>query len=312
MLKAYFLSLSELRQTRFIVKGIYIPKGILPKDEIWINENEILLKQTDDDELSAFVISNRENYSKEEVTKKISQYLSLWALLTHNTPTIKQSGFNDISSIEEAGTDYFVVAEFPLGSRLRLSKELLIKSKEVYQKTTELNKKFSFLETSNNFYYNATKPTFDTLEMGKFNSRQFIDAAVSLESLFNEGPADISYKLCMRTAFLLGFLGQTRIDVFKDMKRLYRIRNDIVHGIADETPTLNDTGRLLEYATKCLQCCYILSYNRKDRSKDRFKRNLLEEIDQALLDHDKGSQLGEEINSGIKDFSMKIYDYEPG
>jgi hypothetical protein len=99
--------------------------------------------------------------------------------------------------------------------------------------------------------------------------------AVSLESLFNEGQGDISYKLCIRTAFLLGFLGQNRKEVFEDIRRLYRIRNDIVHGIAEENPAHSDTNKLLEYAKKSLQCCYILSYNRREKSRNHFKRNLL-------------------------------------
>ena len=135
------------------------------------------------------------------------------------------------------------------------------------------------------------------VNIGKFNSRQFIDAAISLESLFNEAASDISYKICMRTALLLGFLGQNRVGVFEAMREIYNIRNDIVHGIAEETPTLNHTTKLLGYAKKSLECCcYIISGNRKDQGKKHFKRKLLKEIDHALLDHDKRNQINEEIN----------------
>jgi hypothetical protein len=132
---------------------------------------------------------------------------------------------------------------------------------------------------------------YHILEIGGFNSRQFIDAAISLESLSNEAPSDISYKICMRTALLLGFLGQNRVEVSEAMRDLYNIRNDIVHGKALKSPTLEDTSKLLEYAKKSLQCCYTLTDNRRDQSKKQFKENLLREIDYALLDHDKYKQI---------------------
>jgi hypothetical protein len=84
-------------------------------------------------------------------------------------------------------------------------------------------------------------------------------------------------------------LKQTGDDEF------YNIRNDIVHGITEETPTLNHTTKLLGNATKSLQCCYILSGNRKDQGEKHFKRKLLKEIDHALLDHDKRNKINEEI-----------------
>ncbi|HEU4822031.1 MAG TPA: hypothetical protein VFS97_01260 [Nitrososphaeraceae archaeon] len=80
-----------------------------------------------------------------------------------------------------------------MGSRLRLSERLLNKSKEIYQKIVELNNKFSFLETSSNFYYNASKSTLDILEIGEFNSRQFIDAALELVPEPSSPPTNCLY-----------------------------------------------------------------------------------------------------------------------
>ena len=70
------------------------------------------------------------------------------------------------------------------------------------------------------------------------------------------------------------------------MKKLYKLRNDIVHGIARNKKeyTPENINTILHYTKNSLICCYILSLSRKDQNAHKLKENLLDEIDKTLLD----------------------------
>jgi hypothetical protein len=314
--------MTKFIQTRFIINGINIQKDQLQNNEFWLVDNELILK-TVGNELSAFVVSKEEvRRSKEDddgkkknlakvrkrleegAKEKILQYVSLCALLTNKTPTLRPSGSREISSINNVGKAPFSVERsIVIEPGLTLTKSFLDESKTLYHEIDVLHKNFSALNNANKFYYNASVFTFNELELGKFDSRRFIDAVVCLECLFNEHPSDLLYKICMRTAFLLGFIGYNRKDVFDKAKKLYKLRNDIVHGAGEITPTLDDLKMILDYAKKSLICCYILYGKRpKDKNEKDFRRELLKEIDYALLDDTKREEMSKEISSGIERF----------
>ena len=58
----------------------------------------------------------------------------------------------------------------------------------------------------------------------------FISLTTSLEALMSTGSSKITHRLAERTAFLLGKSETERGDIYKQVKEIYGIRSDIVHG----------------------------------------------------------------------------------
>ncbi len=67
---------------------------------------------------------------------------------------------------------------------------------------------------------------FNSAYDGELEDR-LIDQMISFESLYIGDDKELGYKLRLRTAFLLG---KQRAKIFKDMKKAYDLRGQIVHG----------------------------------------------------------------------------------
>jgi hypothetical protein len=52
----------------------------------------------------------------------------------------------------------------------------------------------------------------------------------AFEALFSTSPAELSYRLSERVAFLLGNYGHSRAEVFRQVKLAYEVRSKLVHG----------------------------------------------------------------------------------
>lgn len=59
---------------------------------------------------------------------------------------------------------------------------------------------------------------------------RIIDQMIAFESLYLSDPQELTYKLALRTAFLLGKRKDKRKAIFSDMKKAYDYRSRIVHG----------------------------------------------------------------------------------
>lgn len=59
---------------------------------------------------------------------------------------------------------------------------------------------------------------------------RIIDQMIAFESLYLGDPQELTYKLALRTAFLLGKRKDKRKAIFSDMKKAYDYRSRIVHG----------------------------------------------------------------------------------
>lgn len=59
---------------------------------------------------------------------------------------------------------------------------------------------------------------------------RLIDQMIAFESLYLEDIQELTYKLALRVAFLLGKRGNKRKTIFDNMKAAYRYRSKIVHG----------------------------------------------------------------------------------
>lgn len=61
-------------------------------------------------------------------------------------------------------------------------------------------------------------------------SQKIIDQMIAFEALFLGDDKELSYKLALRSAYLLGRTAKIRTSIFNDMKKAYAFRNAIVHG----------------------------------------------------------------------------------
>ncbi len=71
---------------------------------------------------------------------------------------------------------------------------------------------------------------------------RIIDQMIAFESLYLGDPQELTYKLALRVAFLLGKRKDKRYAIFEDMKKAYRYRSRIVHG---DNPPSRDELRVI-------------------------------------------------------------------
>ncbi|PFA02699.1 HEPN domain-containing protein [Bacillus cereus] len=107
---------------------------------------------------------------------------------------------------------------FPIVDEVRLKEIQMIFKELVEKEYKKINLACSRLE--NSFYR-------------KEEGDKIVDIAIGLESLLSDKEkGEITYKLSLRAAYLLQFssLGDSKLDVFNNMKAIYTYRSAIVHG----------------------------------------------------------------------------------
>lgn len=70
---------------------------------------------------------------------------------------------------------------------------------------------------------------FNCAYQGEFKDR-LIDQMIAFESLYLGYDQELKYRLALRAAFLLGKDEGERTDIFNNMRKVYKLRSDIVHG----------------------------------------------------------------------------------
>lgn len=113
---------------------------------------------------------------------------------------------------------YWLKDDFPTVDEVRLNEIQLIFKELVGNENKKIDLACSRLE--NSFYR-------------KNEGDKIIDIVIGLESLLSDGKSgDITYKLSLRAAYLLQFssLGESKLDIFNNMKAIYSYRSAIVHG----------------------------------------------------------------------------------
>jgi len=82
-----------------------------------------------------------------------------------------------------------------------------------------------------------TLTRFHSAYHGNIEDR-IIDQMIAFESLYLGDPQELTYKLALRAAFLLGKRKDKRYAIFEDMKKAYKYRSRIVHG--DNPPSRDE------------------------------------------------------------------------
>jgi hypothetical protein len=143
---------------------------------------------------------------------------------------------------------------------------------------------------------------------------RFVSTISSLESLFNEAPSDIKYKLQLRCSFLLGLIGndvlQTKdqdltdeLKIFEDLKDSYNARNDLLHGVGFRKVQKINIQKIIHYAKRSIICFYVLCDKLQPMTN---KEQILNAIDKAILNHIEKDALKVKINEGLSEFVPNV------
>ena len=106
---------------------------------------------------------------------------------------------------------------------------------------------------------------------------RIIDQMIAFESLFLGDIQELTYKLALRTAFLLGKRKDKRNAIFSDMKKAYNYRSRIVHG--DSQPSRDELREIVpkteDYLRQSIRRFLLLLS--QGNSLKEIRENLLDE-----------------------------------
>jgi Apea-like HEPN len=296
----------QLWQWNFIVKGL-IPEQVKLNKKVWLKKGELFLEKKGD-ELHAFLLGKDEDgFNGDGI---VANYLRFTCLISHKAPDIEGGGGVGLKSKNEFGKIWNRHLSLSLGPSM-LPEEAIsaIEShaskfigfiRKLHDKYMEVVSRNEFIEVALDYFYDAEKKFV-------YSNEGFISAMISMEALFNEGPSDIKYKLSHRAAFLLGLCDMDSIQAFEKLKEFYNKRSKLVHGVGDLP---DDTDRcLVSMYTRRSIIIFLILLNSEKRNKikkNERKKELLLEIDHAMLNKEACNSLKKEIKKGLKDFRLPV------
>jgi hypothetical protein len=288
-------------QWNYEIKGL-LPRKVGLKKKLWLKKDEILL-ETRNDTLFAYVLGDEGNNGEQ----KIIPYLWVSSLISSNSTELSGGSGVSLDSPKSLGVRSFLRATMSLdmpdvavGDMEKHAPKFLRLIGKIHDKYVDVIDKNQFLSIALDYFHDAEKKFI-------YSDEGFISAIICLESLFNEGPSDIKYKLSLRASFLLSLQGVDALQAFDKLKESYNHRSTLVHG--GGSPKHDPDRHLVSYyARKSLIVFLILLKNpqRQSIGSKKRKSELLKEIDMAMLDNEKRRQLKKEIANGLKDFTFNI------
>lgn len=293
----------ELYQWNFVISGL-IPKEVKLKRKIWLKKGVLLLDKKGED-LNAYLLGNQNIGSCDE--SQITPYLWMSSLVSNNAAELASGGGCSIASKDKLGTEPILSCTISTHINDEAVKDIEKYTHKFINFIGKLHDKYIDIISDNSFMSIALDYFHDSEKKFVYSDEGFISAMISLESLFNEGPSDIKYKLSHRAAFLLGLCDIDPIKVFQNLKTFYNHRSKLVHGAGS---TSKDSDRyLISHYTRKAIIIFLILLNNKERQavgKKKRKIKILEEIDIAMLDADRRKAIKQEIRKGLKDFKLKI------
>jgi len=291
--------IKKLYQWNYTIEGL-IPEQVRLKRKFWLKKGEILLKKKKT-KLFAYVLGTE--YDRGE--QRIVPYMWMSCLISSNTPELSGGSGASLKSLDELGTMPMIVGKLSDSLPDAMAEVIQPYAPKFLRFIGKLHDKYIDVVNENNFLAIALDYFYDAEKKFVYSNEGFISAMISMEALFNEGDSDIKYKLSHRAAFLLGLTGLNSFEAFENLKVFYNARSKLVHGgvkLNDDT----DTYLVSRYTKRALVIFMILLKNNERRSKKDRKRNILQEIDYAMLDEDRSKSLKNEITKGLEDFKLKI------
>lgn len=296
-----------LWDVRFLVDGL-LPPQVTFAEKVWLKRGHIYLEKRGD-QVGAHVLHEGEHVSGAD--EKILPYFKFVPLLTSNAAEVTSGGGSTVASkkVFVAGGTPFLDAVISIGLPEEAVSDVSACAPKFLREIKRLHDKYTDVVDENRFVSIGLDFLCESNNKSVYTDEGFLSAVISLEALLNEGAGDIRYKVALRTAFLLGLATDDSPTVFRNLKAIYTKRNNLVHGAVSGAhtgdPELYNASR---YARRVMMTFLILlkrPRSRKIRKKDR-KKELLQEIDYAILDGTKRHTLQREIASRMKDFQLGV------
>lgn len=297
---------SQLIQWNFVIQGL-IPDQVKLKRKVWLKKGELLLDKKGDKLLAYLLDNNPEPFHNNE--EKVTPYLWISCLVSSNSPELEDRGGVGLNSKEDLGTKPL----YSMNTSVSLSfPEEAITEVETYAPKfigfiRKLHDKYIDVVSENEFVKIALDYFYEAQKKSVYSNEGYINAVISMEALFNEAPTDIKYKLSHRAAFLLGLCDIDPIDAFEKLKGFYDKRSTLVHG-GGTLPNDPERHFVSMYTRRSIIIFLILLNNagRRKISRKKRKKEILKEIDYAMLNEEKRKLLKKEITKGLKDFRLTI------
>ena len=140
-----------------------------------------------------------------------------------------------------------------------------------------------FLRNAIDYYVRSLKD--DLLE------EKLLDLMICIEALFNNENDELSYRYSLRVSSLLG-IGQEdkKPEIFDNMRKFYKHRSAIVHGVEKPNLTFNDALVLQKYAIEAINCFTNI---------DMCKQDFVLLLDKSLVDSNQAKLLKTKVTEAI-------------
>ena len=295
-----------LFQTNFSIEDL-IDNNIKITEKIWLKENEICL-QTIDGTLTVFILTEdtAENIILMPFAEKILPFLKFTSLLTHNGAQLKGGAGGKLDSTDEfarnvLGVEGRLKTIWPEEPRLKAEEaapDFIRQIKMLHDKYNPIIKDNKHLEIALSYFHEAQVKSV-------YSDEGFINIITCLEALYNEGNVNISYKLALRTAFLISLTNSSYSpeQIFDNIKSAYNERSMLIHG-GDGTANMAMRDKIHNYSRWSLICMIILcsSPEFQTTSKTKRKKDLIKKLDMAMLSDSYKQSLKTIIAANWNDF----------
>ncbi len=139
----------------------------------------------------------------------------------------------------------------------------------------------------------------DALLKSEINAYRILSSMTSFEAMFSDGSTEITYKIRLRVAGLLRFLGFDSVNIFNKIRDAYSLRSKLVHGVK----TQENKKDLLDFAQNYTY--EIVNYNRlcliiQLQLKQHINRDLLiKKLDLSFIDKNEYEALDKIIKDNV-------------
>lgn len=105
-----------------------------------------------------------------------------------------------------------------------------------------------------------------------------VDYVIGLEALLCEGGLELSYRMSLRSAIILSLALDDKFERFKDMRNIYSMRSDIVHGNAFKSERIMWATQIAEDALRSIWNWFFENW-----AAEKNNKRAIDEIDSLLL-----------------------------
>lgn len=287
--------MGKLWETRFTLSDFDASGIPFPTESLDFSPSLRLVKR-DEDCVACFAVKGDDPLF-ESCEERISRIISVYALVSGFSATTKLDGASGISGLEDLGNPkrphvkISVTAEYRPEQTERHTSRLLNnwrKTARIWKLLEHALDEKMFLRLALAYYYQSGLSSIRREEA-------FIDAAIGLEAMFNDGPQDIKYKLAVRGALVLSCSDHPDAkDAFKSLRDLYDKRNHLVHGQPSKKVEVHHQDLVLirRLLHGSLRACVPLGLSMT-------KLEISQLVDQALIDHQALRQLKADMTKGL-------------